>query len=400
MTTRDQAQKLEMRAAFWAMGASTRLEVKLGALVSRTAGRADRQEWTDLDVLAIHYIPMTGLSFTVADCKTSRGRVAERLFWLRGVMDLFGAHAGYLVRDEALPPASRQLALRLGVSAMDRADREALLQQVGISRPQAGSFFDGSAHEARTRLLASLPSDFDRMRRYRETGYWLAPSHRNLTGLPGQLSAVSDKLNPRSRTTMALTTDLAWLYLLAMIRAVDEMARLQLADLDVGLAQVVIGDERERREKTFLAEQLQRLFEQLPARGQRIPTVDLVPPYYADLADLAYRVSRRRAHALEALRVLEFVGVETIAAGGQKLADLPEPPSPFAVKLASDVIRFLRRASGLSEEIVSTFDRLTTTHETESRETTSEGRAQPDSGLSQTRLFDEQKQPAERGPHQ
>src|SRR5947207_6672140 len=108
MSRRDLLQKIEMRTAFWALGASTRLEVKLGSLVPRTSNRPDRQEWTDVDVIGVHYAPLAGLTLVVADCKTSRGRVAERLFWLRGVMEVIGARSGYLVRDDALSVATRQ----------------------------------------------------------------------------------------------------------------------------------------------------------------------------------------------------------------------------------------------------------------------------------------------------
>jgi hypothetical protein len=360
MSTRDLQQKLELRRVFWAMGGSTRLEVKLGALVFRQQGRADRQEWTDVDVLAVHYAPLTGLTYVLADCKTSRTRVAERIFWLRGVMDVLGARSGYLVREGPLPPASRQLALRLGIAAMDAADRAALIEQTDITElPNAETFFDGSSLEKWTLLTAHLPRELDRFSRYRETGYWIAPGHRNLTVLPSQLGTIRSHLRHQDSWAMVLVLDLAWLYLVALLRAVEDMVRVHLSDLGAGLAQVVVGDERERRDKQFLADQLERLFQALPAKGQRIPPVELLPGYYDDLADLAYRVARRRTQATSALRVLEFVGVESIAGMGKSWRDASPSSDPLAVKLASDVVRFLRRAARLESGFEDTFDRLT-----------------------------------------
>ena len=74
-------------------------------------------------MLAVHYSALTGLTIAIADCKTGRGRVAERLFWLRGVMDLIGARQAFLVREERLSSSARQLALRLGITALAPDDR-------------------------------------------------------------------------------------------------------------------------------------------------------------------------------------------------------------------------------------------------------------------------------------
>ena len=120
-------QKLDIRRAFWATGASTRLDVKLGAFIdpARSRTRASVEDWTDLDVLGVTYSPLSGTGFVVADCKTTKTRVTERVFWLRGVADLFGARAAFLTRDAEIPEAARQLALRLGIATMDAADRAA-----------------------------------------------------------------------------------------------------------------------------------------------------------------------------------------------------------------------------------------------------------------------------------
>lgn len=359
MSRRDFSQKLEMRRAFWAMGASTRLEVKLGSLVPRAENRADRQDWTDLDVLAVHYSPLTGLTSIVADCKTTRGRVAERLFWLRGVMDLSGAKIGYLVRDDPLPAASRQLALRVGITAFDRADREALLGEVRTNGKQSPSFLEARAVEHWLSLLNSLPKDLERLARYRDTGYWISPRHRNVTFLPTILGTAREHLDPQAHWAFAVVVDMAWLYLLAALTALEEMSRLNLAEPRVGLAQVVIGDERERREKEFLAEQLRTVFAALPRR-QPVPAVDVVPRYYGDLTELMIRLAKRRSHALVALRALELVSAH--AAMGE-VVPWPElgarSETTLGIKMASDVVRFLVRAANLSRTFQDRFDATT-----------------------------------------
>lgn len=360
MTERDIGQKIEMRRIFWAMGASTRIDVKLSALVPRATskGRSSSEEWTDLDVLAVEYTPLAGLTLAVADCKTMRGRVTERVFWLRGVADLFGARAGYLTREEALPPSSRQLALRLGLTALDPVDRRQLVEDLPEARlPVAGTFLTEEAFGRWQVLLADTPKAIERLERFRRTGYWIVPRHRNLTYVISQLRAARASFVPAQRWALAMLADLAWLYLLAMLAALDDMIRLHLADRDAGLRQVVVGTEHEAREKERLGQQLARLFAALPTKSDEVPPVELLPPYFDDLADLFGRLSRRRLEATEALRVLEFFGTETVAARGVAWTDAFPGAGPYAPKLASDVIRFLVSSAGLPANFMALFDR-------------------------------------------
>lgn len=360
MTIRDAGQKLEMRRALWAMGASTRLEVKLGALIRVERARPDREEWTDLDVLAVHYSPLTGLTIAIADCKTSKGRVAERLFWVRGVMDLIGARQAFLVREERLSGAARQLALRLGINALSPEDRTVLLAEAGVSGSDAPlpAFLTEAGNARRDQVLKATPRELDRLMRYRDTGYWLAQGHRNITALPAVLTSSRDLLKPGNPWTLPLLADLAWLYLLACTRAIGDMAALHLSEPSEGLAQVVIGDERERRDKEFLASQLARLFDALPKRAQAPAKVDVVPSYYGDLTDLMTRFLRRRSTAVGALRALEYASVESALPATAGKSGPPPEIDDFAWKLGSDTVRFLVRACGLERELVDQFDKL------------------------------------------
>lgn len=363
MSEKDLGQKIEMRQAFWAMGASTRIDVKLGAFVdpARSRTRAGAEEWTDLDVLGVLSTPFGGTQFVVADCKTSRGRVTERVFWLRGVADLFGAQAAYLTREGEIPESARQLALRLRVSAFDGADRMTFREQLGAALlPASGAFLELETMLRWTRLTLDTPEAIARLQRYRQSFYWLVRRGRNLTGLPTAIARVAKAFDPDQRWAHALVADLAWLYLVAILDAVDEITRLHLADVSGGLLQAVVGSEQDRREKETLARQLGDLFTHIdPSVQSRLPRLPIRPAYFEDLVDLVARVSRLRGQVTGALRALEFTGVETIANVGARWPDAFPAADPREAKLASDVIRFLVRSCGLNPEFVTRFDHLT-----------------------------------------
>jgi hypothetical protein len=356
----DLGQKLDMRRAFWAAGSSTRLDVKLGAFIdpARSRARARAEDWTDLDVLGVSYGPVSGAQFVVADCKTAKGRVTERVFWLRGVADLFGAQAAFLTRDSEIPEAARQLGVRLRIATFDARDRAAFLEQLGDAQlPATGSFLEQDAVVRWTRLTLELPEAAARLQSYRQTFYWLLRPGRNLTALPTTLRGAAKAFNPEQRWARAILVDLAWLYLVALLAALDEVTRLHLAEPQVGLTQAMVGSEQERREKEQLGKLLAELFTQIdPGVGRKLPRVPVLPDYFDDLLDLATRLSRRRNEVNGALRALEFTGVETIANAGARWPEAFPGRNEREVKLASDVVRFLVRAARLPADFVPLFD--------------------------------------------
>jgi hypothetical protein len=320
--------------------------------------RSASEEWTDVDVLAVEYSPLSGITFSLADCKTSRGRVTERVFWLKGVSELFGARASYLVRDDGLPASARQLALRLGIAALDKEDRAALAEQVvpGL-QPRTGRFLAGETLVRWQELTSKTPAAIDRVQRYRQTYYWLLPRHRNLTQLPAYLGPASGHFHIDQRWSLALVVDLAWLYLLTVLDAVTQVTRLHLAESPGSLRQVLSGSEPEAREKQTLARQLAELLRYVDPHGEgAVPTVELLPPYFDELVDLSSRVARRRQAAAGALRALEFIGVETIANAGKAWTQAYPEDDGLSAKLASDTVRFLVRACDLDSWYVEAFD--------------------------------------------
>jgi hypothetical protein len=356
----DFAQKIELRRIFWAGGASTRVDVKLGALIdrSKSKSRAGSEDWTDLDVLGVEYSPIHGQSFVVADCKTVKARVTERVFWLRGVADLFEARAAFLARDNEIPASSRQLALRLHIAALDASDRRLLIDQLGDENlPVVGSFFEASALRRWMSLTGAVPSTVEPLQRYRNTYYWLQRPRRNLTALPSALSGASRHFQPDQRWALALLVDLAWLYLNTLLGVLDDITRLHLSDPQRGLVQAVFGGEQERREKEALARELKTLITHLDRRAaDQVANLPILPTYFDELVGLVARLARRRNRLGGSLRALEFVGVERIASRGAAWREGFPTANPIEAKLASDVVRFLCRACALPMEFVDHVD--------------------------------------------
>ena len=141
MTEHDLGLKVGVRRLFWSMGLSTRIDVQLRGFTpppSTDPNRRGRaaQSFTDLDVLGVAVTGGYRLSTEIADCKTSQRDSTSRMFWVRGVADLFGADHAYLVREHDVTDAARQLSARLGITVLPSEDLARLqLSLIHISEP-------------------------------------------------------------------------------------------------------------------------------------------------------------------------------------------------------------------------------------------------------------------------
>ena len=337
--------KVAARRVLWRMGYTTRVDVPLRSIATERSGSQRRQPgFTDLDVLGLSIGPGFRIQSAIIDCKTSSRGPTERMFWVRGVADFFGADAAYMVREHDLGQAARQLAGRLGIAALTSDDLSLLEEFHQTDTPlttEPLSYLFSRDHVTRT--LAAF-SDVDRRLRplaaYRQFDYWVYEEHRNPVQLVEHLRSSSNLLDSRNPLHLGLLLDLGWLYLVTISHAVQYIRTAQLSNPDNALQEWILGGPLGLAEKRKLSS----LLDELKGAGAVPAGVDVspLPAYFPALRELTTRISRRPATVLSALRCLEIASAAAIAGYTKSIA---EQLGPFwdelAAKQAADVIGFL-----------------------------------------------------------
>lgn len=133
-TDKDLLLKLRFKRILFALGYYSPLEVELSHYGDDGAGRHKRASLTDLDVLGIKFDPVLTVHRVVADCKSGR-QVSDpnRLFWLRGVSDYFGANDAYFLRP-TVGDHARAVAPKLGLRVLDEAELRSLEINLGVDQ--------------------------------------------------------------------------------------------------------------------------------------------------------------------------------------------------------------------------------------------------------------------------
>ena len=350
MTEQDLELKSIIRRLWWRMGFSTKVDVPLRALVPSIRGqsRDGHETYTDLDVLGVWIGADGRIQFSIADCKTSPRGSTERMFWIRGVAELFDTSDAYMIRSVGPTAAARQLAAKLRVGVLTPAELATLEDYyptpVDLSRDEISFLFNPVAIAGYRDAMTKIDKRLKPLRDYQECDFWVYEEHRNLFQMVAHLADSTKYLNPSNPAHRALFYDSLWLYSLSVLRAAEHVRRTHLADIDTTLREYVFGGQLGLREKRRLATVLRDSTNRKPTS----PDHDVFPPYFSALLDLVTRFVRRPTVATGVLRYAEWASELSLSKIDSPAAHVfGTRYNELAGKLLTDVAGFLCGAARL-----------------------------------------------------
>jgi hypothetical protein len=353
MSEHDLELKLRVGRWFWSLGSSTLLRVRLTSFEAKPKkGKPELSDLADLDVLGTEVAPDFRLRYRAAECKSGRAG-AKELFWLRGVLDYYGADEGYLVvqHDDVRRPGLRELASRLDLGILTFNDFEALNATYPDSDAAAADLlYDAELLAEVDKLLANPPKKLERLTDYTMRFYWQTPQHRNLQLVVANLHEASATLDPRHSSHRLLFAEAVYRYCLSLFAACEAIVKRGYGDMASQLPVYLHGGELGLREANQRLRSLREVQKALEGeeRLELSRAFSETPPYHAALLDVTERLLRRPTLATAMLRHLQVamhVGIPTDRPAFELLASF----DPIAAKLVNDVAAFLVRAAGLEE---------------------------------------------------
>ncbi len=355
----DMALKARMVRVLWSLGHSTRLCVKVpGSQVGEPRERRRTPfELTDIDVLGIKVSADLQTEYTVVDC-TTRSRVSpiNRAFWLRGVMDYFGARQGYLVLTAKVPLAQRVVAERLSVTFLD----DETLRRLETTLPSLPSDTRIGDREAETYLqrnLRSVGAQLHPMLTFKEHEFWMNPAGRNVLRSISVVKRAATALNPEQKFHRALFLDVLGLFCLSLLQICGRMFRANPGDFQEALRLALFGGPEGIRTRESFLKHLEKVVNKaspqhkLFADGEARKLLRLEPPYFEQLAERAVRLVNRPGQAKDILRYLQVVlhqGLLPSETNASMRTVFGDSYSDISLKFVRDVSDFLVEATGVN----------------------------------------------------
>ncbi|MEV1154814.1 hypothetical protein AB0J27_05320 [Micromonospora chokoriensis] len=347
MSEQDLGQKAAVRRLLWRMGFATRVDVPLRAYVPTSKERPGYESYTDLDVLGITIAPGFRVQTAIADCKSTSRNTTERMFWIRGVGDFFGADAAYMVRPVKTTDAARQLAARLKIAVVTGEDLTVLETQhpipLDLNDAPLARLFDVAQIEQYLKAFTGMDRKLAPLLEYRQFDFWVYEPYRNLTQMVSHLADAANTLDPANPLHAALLLDCSWLYLLSVSRAVEHIRATHAADVQACLLEYFFGGQVALREKKQMLEQLARIVPPAAQGGAQ-----LLPVWYNQLLELVGRFNRAPHACLPALQYAEMLSAALVARKRTTVSKaFGAHIDSIAAKLLSDIVGFLVASAGL-----------------------------------------------------
>ena len=299
--------KLRLRCVLFKLGYWAPIEVELSRYeYLGTTQPLKRKPLTDLDVLGIKYDATFTPQVVVGDCKSGKNvSDVSRLFWLRGVMDYFGAGQAYFLHP-TLHSHARAIAPKMGIRVLDEKE----LAHLEASTDAGSLWLPLADADVQTRindLWGILPPGGDRSLTADELAlkgvyahlsysYWYMERHRTLLHLVTQFEAIARFMDPSDPRHVLLAHSGASRFALTLLDLCDKVLAQGGTDVPHLLRTYLYGGPHGLKDK-------EKFFTIL--RDATNSAEQLDPPWLANAIELVGRMIRHPRGASDVLRHLE-----------------------------------------------------------------------------------------------
>lgn len=348
---KDLSYKLRFRRILFLQGYWSPIEVELSQY-ENIGISLKRRSLTDLDVLGIKYDSLFTPFRIVGDCKSGKKiSDANRLFWLKGIKNYFGADQAYFIHP-IINNHTRGIAPKLGLRVLDERSLSGLeenLDATGFFLPLA----DNSIHDNIAGIWGinvpkgTKPSEeqlrFKEVYSYLSYSYWYIEQYRNLLNVVEAFAKISPLLDTQDEAQVLL----AYTGLERFVHSLLETATFVLAQGGTNVP-------RDARSYIFggpLALKEKENFFQL-LRSLTKSNEQLDPPYFQDVIELLGRMVRNPDGACDVLRHIHAIYLWCVHLRKDNLLPLSgDKENTAAIVLARDAANTFSKITGMKKAI-------------------------------------------------
>ena len=353
LDNKDLNLKLRFKRILFQMGYYSPIEVELSQY-DDAGSELKRSSLTDLDVLGIKFDPALISHKVVGDCKTGKGvSDPNRLFWLRGVLDYFGANSAYYLRPR-IGRQARAIAPKLGIRTVDEKDLQILEKNLDVESIPI-PIHDPNFHSQQRQLWGiSLPKgvkltpdqlELKNIYTYLTYNYWYIDQHRNLFLLVAHFQKIAHLLNPIDPRDIFLAHTGVQRFAHCVLEMASNIQARGTDNIPQNAKVYLYGGSLALRDRQEFFKLLNRL------TGANEP---LDPPFLNDIIEFTNRIINNPVAASEVLRYLEAIYGWCVQLGNNDIAPVfGGKPSLGAIVLSRDAAITFYKATGMREDIFS-----------------------------------------------
>lgn len=290
----DLPLKLAAARAFMCQGYLVRLNLDLS---EPALGQLEKRlliDITDIDVMAIKY----NYDFTpYTICMSCKGGEAKNLsairesFYLKGVMDYFGGHRGYIViGKKPVMSHARILATKLGITILQGGEFDDWCKSAQDSCQMDYSYFwQKQTHDKYKHEFTKI-KQVETLRSYLSGDYWFYNDFRNIQNLIAHTKRVKEFLKKPSLPVRLMILEVALHFALSVLGLCGYVYGAGVKDIRDHVAAYLFGGVTSLRSRQDLYKKVDTLLKNVGVVQEDSPKLpDLLPDYTDRLIEIVYR---------------------------------------------------------------------------------------------------------------
>lgn len=355
---KDLPLKLRMMNLLWNLGWFVRPNVKL---YRYHEGRRSKDTFTDIDVLAIKFLPLQDTMTSVTSAKSGKESDSAQLFWLSGVKSYFNASIAYYVRTKASLLKSKMLCEKLGIIALNE-DNLALLEERFSVKPETSQYFSIENYKRIATYFLELKEKKLSLYNYVTEKFWIDPINCQFLRV---ITAIKDitKLDLSANSKLFFKYYLTSLMSLPLYRLSHLLIRIPTNMIENEFRTALMGGDLAREEKQKIIKSSKEFMNELikTAKISTISTGDIEAlfekmsevEHLKDISDLLINMVQNYNYSAYVPRMLDTLVYQTVEKPNLvpdirfvTLPDLQKPHWEFTAKLTKDILIFVQRIGG------------------------------------------------------
>ena len=309
---KDFKQKIEIQKIFWSMGMWARIDIPIVIYEDDSQKEKMKRHFlTDIDVYGENIQNDFSLYKSIADCKSGKNiKVFERLFWLRGVKDYFGASQAYLVKKNISNNAKIFLP-RLEINGIDND----ILTEFGkIYHTDSLPMFSEKYYSELEIIISNYRDEYKKIYDYLVTRYWFTESNISMRVLLTMLGKREfyKKFDKNKKEHRYLLMETCTLFARTILACCRYTLRRDVIDIKQSVTEYIHGGVDELNLKLNMIRDFKTELKELLKESQIDDKVFVYPPYFEELVKLVAVILSQANDIKDIIRYMEIMGHEIV----------------------------------------------------------------------------------------
>jgi len=351
---KDFKQKVIIQKVFWSMGMWSRIDIPIVIYEDdNVRGKVKKHYLTDIDVYGELLQKDFSIKRSIADCKSGNNvKIFERLFWLKGVKEYFGASQAYLVK-KSISSKAKIFMPKLDIIGVDDL---ALLELVKIYHTNSLLLYSEEYYSELDKIIQSYDNEYKKIYEYLTTRYWFTESNISMKVLLSMLAKRDfyKSLDKNNKNHRFLLMEICIMFTRTILSCSRYVMTRDVIDIEQSIMEYIHGGVDGFNSKMSMVRDINNELKEVLKDIQLGNSVLIQPPYFKELAKLMAIILGEANNTSDLLRYLEVMQHEIVL---EEKFDFNQcmnnSYSAISHKLSKDIVLFYLKENNIS---VSFFD--------------------------------------------